>query len=142
MFFGILPDIVLWTNTASWMFLFSERLRYLSVFNASVAESDFFLFSISSGLYEVNMESLGFKTFYVLEIMYLNRKSPYFGFWVAQKFVHGPKGSWVEKKRKKSLFWIYLRNYQFLRHEQLYLFWSGQKNKDFGGGFRSLSLIV
>ena len=88
------------------------------------------------------MESLGFKTFYMLEIMYLNRKSPYFGFWVAQKFVHGPKGSWVEKKRKKSLFWIYLRNYQFLRHEQLYLFWSGQKNKDFGGGFRSLSRIV
>ena len=99
-------------------------------------------FGSSSGLYEVNMESLGFKTFYMLEIMYLNRKSPYFGFWVAQKFVHGPKGSWVEKKRKKSLFWIYLRNYQFLRHEQLYLFWSGQKNKDFGGGFRSLSRIV
>ena len=51
------------------------------------------------------MESLGFKTFYMLEIMYLNRKSPYFGFWVAQKFVHGPKGSWVEKKNEQHSFW-------------------------------------
>ena len=48
------------------------------------------------------MESLGFKTFYMLEIMYLNRKSPYFGFWVAQKFVQGPKGSWVEKNKGKK----------------------------------------
>ena len=76
----------------------------LILYYGMLCHSHIFMYIISSGLYEVNMESLGFKSFYVLEIMYLNRKSPYFGFWVAQKFVHGPKGSWVEKKGKKVCF--------------------------------------